>query len=275
MRWLAFRLHFQSGLVKLQSQDETWRRCTACAYHYETQPLPTRLGWYAHHLPRPLHRVSTAAALAIELGAPFLVFAPRRRRKLGFSALAGLQALIAATGNYAFFNLLTVALAAWALDDDSFPVLRRLARLAPPPGGPAARRAGSRLRADRATARSPRCSPSPPTVTFAAHLRRRPLRTRLTALDRLVDPFRSVNPYGLFAVMTTARPEIVVEGSNDGAAWREYCSATSRRGPRTRRARLRPTSRGSTGRCGSPRSARRRPGSRRFSRACSKARRMS
>src|SRR3982751_687221 len=45
LRWLVFRLHFQSGFVKLRSQDETWRRCTACAYHYETQPLPPRLGW--------------------------------------------------------------------------------------------------------------------------------------------------------------------------------------------------------------------------------------
>jgi hypothetical protein len=31
-----------------------------------------------------------------------------------------------------------------------------------------------------------------------------------------------VNPYGLFAVMTTSRPEIVIEGSADGAVWREY-----------------------------------------------------
>src|SRR3989442_14583281 len=31
-----------------------------------------------------------------------------------------------------------------------------------------------------------------------------------------VEPFRSVNSYGLFRVMTTERPEIVVEGSDDG-----------------------------------------------------------
>jgi hypothetical protein len=38
----------------------------------------------------------------------------------------------------------------------------------------------------------------------------------------LVDPLRSVNRYGLFAVMTTTRPEIIVEGSNDGVTWLEY-----------------------------------------------------
>jgi hypothetical protein len=31
-----------------------------------------------------------------------------------------------------------------------------------------------------------------------------------------------VNPYGLFAIMTTTRPEIVIEGSADGEVWREY-----------------------------------------------------
>jgi hypothetical protein len=31
-----------------------------------------------------------------------------------------------------------------------------------------------------------------------------------------------VNPYGLFAIMTTSRREIVLEGSHDGVAWRPY-----------------------------------------------------
>jgi hypothetical protein len=31
-----------------------------------------------------------------------------------------------------------------------------------------------------------------------------------------ISPLRLINSYGLFAVMTTTRPEIVVEGSNDG-----------------------------------------------------------
>ena len=37
-----------------------------------------------------------------------------------------------------------------------------------------------------------------------------------------VAPLRIVNSYGLFAVMTTERPEIIVEGSNDGVAWSAY-----------------------------------------------------
>ena len=37
-----------------------------------------------------------------------------------------------------------------------------------------------------------------------------------------VSPFRSVNGYGLFAVMTTSRREIIIEGSNDGRTWLAY-----------------------------------------------------
>ncbi len=39
---------------------------------------------------------------------------------------------------------------------------------------------------------------------------------------RLLYPFRISNPYGLFAVMTRTRPELVLEGSNDGTHWEEY-----------------------------------------------------
>ena len=41
-------------------------------------------------------------------------------------------------------------------------------------------------------------------------------------LLEMVAPFRTVNTYGLFAVMTTSRPEIIVEGSNDGVNWKAY-----------------------------------------------------
>jgi hypothetical protein len=41
-------------------------------------------------------------------------------------------------------------------------------------------------------------------------------------LYQWVAPFRSINGYGLFAVMTTSRPEIIVEGSYDKQTWRAY-----------------------------------------------------
>jgi hypothetical protein len=47
-----------------------------------------------------------------------------------------------------------------------------------------------------------------------------PLKVRM-ACERIA-PFRSFNGYGLFQVMTTSRPEIIVEGSDDGVNWQAY-----------------------------------------------------
>ncbi len=41
-------------------------------------------------------------------------------------------------------------------------------------------------------------------------------------IDRFTEPLHIVSGYGLFAMMTTAREEIVIEGSYDGIDWREY-----------------------------------------------------
>jgi hypothetical protein len=216
MRWLAFRLQFESGHCKLASHDPTWRSGDACAIHFETQPLPTRTGWHAHQLPRPVRRFSTFATLVLELGAPWLAFGPRGMRRTGFVLLTGLQALIAATGNYGFFNVLTMIDNLWLLDDASLGRFARLGRTKP-----RSSRAPLWRRLAVALATVPIAAASLGIVL----LRLFP-RTRIpAAFERLygaIAPLHSVNPYGLFAMMTTDRPEIVIEGSDDGVTWREY-----------------------------------------------------
>lgn len=49
-----------------------------------------------------------------------------------------------------------------------------------------------------------------------------PLSAHITAIHHWVAPLRSVNSYGLFAVMTTSRSEIILEGSDDGVNWLAY-----------------------------------------------------
>jgi hypothetical protein len=44
----------------------------------------------------------------------------------------------------------------------------------------------------------------------------------LVTFVRAIAPLRIANGYGLFSVMTTSRPEIVVEGSMDGVRWLPY-----------------------------------------------------
>jgi hypothetical protein len=209
LRFLLFRLMFGSGSVKLLSGDETWRGLTALRFHYETQPLPTVLAWWAHQLPPWFQALSTVLMFAVELVAPFFVFGPRRLRLAACAAFLALQALIAATGNYTFFNLLAAALALLLLDDAALPRPRREPL-------PAAGVAWPSWILWPVAAVLGLASVSVLAASFGLGL------GPITSLERAMDPLRSVNSYGLFAVMTTSRPEIEVEGSQDGVTWRRY-----------------------------------------------------
>jgi len=214
-RWLLFRLVFLSGIVKLSSGDPSWRHFTALPVHYETQPLPTPLAWYAHQLPAWFQRASVGFVFSVELVVPFLIFAPRRVRFLAARAMLVLQVLILLTGNYAFFNLLTISFCLFLLDDGYF-------RRALP----------KRLVPSAATSDRPRmwsravCGAFAALALFVGAFQvARPFGLRWAPADaaiRSVSPFEIINSYGLFAVMTITRPEIVIEGSNDGVTWLAY-----------------------------------------------------
>jgi hypothetical protein len=129
-RWLLFRLMFGSGVAKLLSGDATWHGLTALQYDYETQPLPTWTSWSMHQLPGWFQAASVLVTFVAEILVPLGVFGPRPCRLVAFVGIVALQVLIAATGNYGFFNLLTVVLCVLLLDDRCFPARWR-ARLAP------------------------------------------------------------------------------------------------------------------------------------------------
>ncbi|XP_062435275.1 lipase maturation factor 2 [Rhea pennata] len=119
VRWLLFRLMFASGVVKLTSRCPTWWGLTALTYHYETQCIPMPVAWFAHQLPVWVQKFSVVATYIIEIAIPLLFFAPIRRLRLfAFYSQVLLQVLIILTGNYNFFNALTIVLAFSLLDEE-------------------------------------------------------------------------------------------------------------------------------------------------------------
>jgi len=201
-RWLLFRLMFLSGMVKLTSHDPVWNNWTALAFHYLTQPLPTPLAWFMYQLPLGFQRFSTAFTLLVELAIPFLFFAFRPWRLVGACIALFLQALIFLTGNYTFFNLLAISLCVFLLDDRVFEKFRLPARSS---------------RTSRAAVVAVTAIISELHQMFFEA----PFDTE-NALVRIAGPFQIANTYGLFASMTITRPEIIVEGSNDGVTWLAY-----------------------------------------------------
>jgi hypothetical protein len=137
-------------------------------------------------------------------------------------AIVLLQVGIAATGNYGFFNALTLVLCVPLLDDGVL----------------------ARLRLRRSEGELPEASRARRAVVLVAF----PVLLSLSLLSmvrelaftvpggrgmrwwpgwanevmELVAPVRSINGYGLFRVMTIRRPELIIEGSNDGVRWQSY-----------------------------------------------------
>src|SRR5688572_29206951 len=133
-RWLAFRVEFGAGMIKLRG-DSCWRDLTCMDYHHETQPMPNPLSWYFHHLPRPVHRLETLGNFVAQLGLPFTLFMPQPLASIGAALMIGTQLYLVVSGNYAWLNWVTVVILFSGVSDGALAALG-LATPAPVPAPP-------------------------------------------------------------------------------------------------------------------------------------------
>jgi hypothetical protein len=245
--WEWFRIYFESGAVKLESGDPTWRNLTAMYEYYQNGPLPTWIGWYAQHLPLWFHRATAGATLGMELVLVWMALLPGRWRVACFFIVTAWQIGVIATANYTFLNYLVLVLAILLLDDK---YLRRLVPqrwrgglvVAAPmdvASSPAESAEGEpTAEGDEATADASSCArPSAwlrvafigGALSWIFYATTVPLVRMLwseaplpTAPVAVLEPWRIANSYGLFAVMTPHRYEIEFQGSNDGQSWTPY-----------------------------------------------------
>jgi hypothetical protein len=212
LRWLLFRVEFGAGMIKWRG-DRCWRDLTCLYYHHETQPMPGPLSWFFHHLPRPLHRVEVAANHVVQLAVPFALFLPQPGASIAAALMIATQLWLVLSGNFAWLNWLTIALALTAVD------ARTAGRLLPLPA-------------------TPHFTAAPlwyEVLVLAATagvllLSRRPAANLLSphqAMNRSFDRLHLVNSYGAFGSITRIRHEVVVEGTDTplpgpDTHWQEY-----------------------------------------------------
>lgn len=235
LRWLLFRVMFESGLVKLVSGDPHWRDFSAMKVMYETSPFPTILGFWDYQMPHAYHLFEIALTFTAELLAPVLaIFGGRRGRWFALVTWTMLQVGIQLTSNFGWLNVAAVGLGLLLLDDhmlaglaDKFRGLRWVAGWVRggTPGGTGA--------------------PVPGLAPWARHGLRVALwghfyltlfyfakacgvpvaeipRVLAAPVER-VREFRSVNGYYLYATFEPVRFQVEFAGSNDGGrTWRAY-----------------------------------------------------
>jgi hypothetical protein len=210
LRWVLFRNMFGAGLIKMRG-DDCWRDLTCMDVHYETQPMPNPLSWYAHHLPDRFHRLEVLGNHVVELAIPFLYFAPQPFAAIAGLLTVGFQGWLLLTGNFSWLNALTVVLAVSTFSDG---VLAWLPGVAAP---------------------APAATPLPlfalalvlAVVVLALSVR--PVLNMLSTsqvMNTAFDPLHLVNTYGAFGSITETRYQIVIEGTDaadpDESDWATY-----------------------------------------------------
>lgn len=218
-RWLAFRVEFGAGLIKLRG-DVCWRRLTCMEYHHETQPLPNPISWFAHRAPRWYHRLEAVGNFAAQLVLPFGLFLPQPFASVAAALMITTQLYLVVTGNYAWLNWITIViLAAGLVDPVAAAVLPpdALAALAGVGGQPLGLPAWFAALTLALAA----------LVTYLSWWPVRNMASARQAMNASFNPFHVVNTYGAFGSVSRDRYELIIEGTSadrpgDDADWREY-----------------------------------------------------
>ncbi len=233
VRWLLFRIMFESGLIKLIKGDSHWHDLTAMDIMYETSPLPTFLGYLDHQLPNAYHAFEIALTFVAEIIGPILaVFGGRRWRWFALAAWVAFQSGIELTTSFGWLNTAAIALGVLLLDDQMLGSLARRLRL---------RRWGDAL-ASAAPRLPTRAAPAWRTYGLRALLGTQFLLglyffiasclgmtltgipdPRSRPVDFIFRDFQSANAYIPYASFPMAKYEVEFEGSDDGGkTWRAY-----------------------------------------------------
>ena len=259
---VLFKLMFLSGIVKLASSDSSWTSLTALNYHYQTQPIPNLISYFMHQLPAAFNWLSCLIMFGIELILPFFIFLggdlrsdsklSRIRAYLRHSAALGLiilQFIIISTGNYCFFNILTILLSTLLIDSPAWERLSKVNGLLRPANAVLAitnRSKAIHQSCNMSRGKNLKLSTlifTPVLIVIASlllyinlifinrpvtSLFKVPLIFDIKNNSPLLTPLNLIfrnhlaSPYGLFAVMTKERREIIIQGSNDAQKWLDY-----------------------------------------------------
>jgi predicted DCC family thiol-disulfide oxidoreductase YuxK len=228
---LLFRLVQGSGVVKLLSQDTSWAHGTAMHFHFFTQPLPHFGAFIAGQLPEAVHFFMSRMIIYTELLIPFFIFFPRRLKLVAFFGINALMIGIMLTGNYGFFNLLTMALTIPLVSDN---YLRRALQLVRFKGEAWRLSNRSLSNPNRALNKSKLAMISSlskggllavfiflSVLSFGSTFSAIPKLPLITPAVGFMKEIRFINNYGLFGVMTTSRPELEIYVRNDGEEWEQ------------------------------------------------------
>ncbi len=234
MRVLLFKLMLCMGIVKFLHGMPEWRSGLALKYFWQNQPMPGHMAWCLAQLPDFMQQIMAAFVFLVEVPGPFLIFGGGKSRRLFFFLNLMLQFGIFISGNYGFFNILTVVLSISLWDMPKLDALQH-GRSSLPPLHPLLRKivlcACSVILAGwcftslwylyRCVFPGPKYLHETSWIFLGNEEQRAvpaPIRTAL----KVYAAAKISNPYALFGMIPKYRLEIGLEGSADGVEWKKY-----------------------------------------------------
>jgi len=224
---LVFKLMFSSGIVKILGGG-SWLDLTALKYHFFTQPIPGPFSIRFHQLPDSVLTFACALTFYLELLVPLALLIPSKSlRHMAAIQLIGLQVLFILSGNFAFFNILSIIimipLLSLTSSNDNYCctqknyLIKGLSKI---------------LFLITFVILIVLSLINLSIVWNTCKLENLLPRSLSQKMNRLIEfnlhyhkfsrPFLIANSYGLFARMTIQRPEIQIQASLDGKVWKNY-----------------------------------------------------
>ena len=114
---LNFRLWFCMGINKFYMPLDVWTDFSFFDYYFHAQPMPSALAPLFDDFPKALKTVAHMGLLIAELIVPFFVFGGKYFRLLAFYCFVLISVLIQLSGNFGYFNILSIVLAILILKD--------------------------------------------------------------------------------------------------------------------------------------------------------------
>ncbi|MEK7356092.1 MAG: lipase maturation factor family protein, partial [Bdellovibrionota bacterium] len=214
LRWLAFRIMFGAGMIKIRG-DDCWRDLTCLVHHYETQPMPGPLSWFFHQLPVWAHKGGVLFNHFVELVVPFGLFGPRPVRLAAGVITIVFQMVLIFSGNLSWLNCITIVVCLACFDDEFF------------------RSLGLGFDKWLSAVEMAAGLPAPVYWVLALAIGLLSIRPAMNlvstsqVMNGSFDPLHLVNTYGAFGSVGRERDELLIEGTGDSVItdqtqWLEY-----------------------------------------------------
>lgn len=119
---LFFRQWTSMFITKLLYSDISWSNLTFMQYFWSYQPSPTPISKYLQSSPILIQKIITLFTLLFELIIPLILVLKYEWRKYAFYISFIISIFIQLSGNFGFFNILTITISIWLLTNKDIPI---------------------------------------------------------------------------------------------------------------------------------------------------------